>query len=110
MQKYKLKSWLGETIPLQVQWDTDIVANATLTIYGETSVVFEKTAPFIDNIATLDLTPAENTTIGTGNYKYLIKIEHPGGEIDIIPDSADIASCESGKCIAPDFKICEVLA
>lgn len=110
MQKYKLKSWLGETIPLQVEWDTDIVANATLIVYGATSVVFEKTAPFVENIATLDVTPTENTGIGAGVYKYLVKIEYPGGEVDILPDGADIAGCENGMCIAPDFEICEVPA
>lgn len=113
MQQYKLKAWLGETIPLQVEWDTDITADATIIIYGEEGIAFQKTAPFVDNVATLDISPVENTALGVGLFKYLIKVTYPEGDIDIIPDGVDVGGCTSctdHNCIAPDFEICGVPA
>ena len=108
MNDYKIKSWLGQTIPMTVEWDSEITADATILIYDKGSVVFEKTGAFQDNISTIDITPDESEQIGAGKYYYLIKIEHASGEVDIIPQGSNCDYCPGEECAAPEFEICEV--
>lgn len=109
MKQYNISAWLGETIPLQIQWDTPITADAILMVYNSTSQVFSKTVSFVDQVATLDMTAAENTSIGAGEYTWLVKIVYPNGDINIIPDTS--AKCAStGNCDKPGLYICEVIS
>ncbi len=108
MQKYRIKAWHGQTIPLAIEWDTDITAEATLLVYSGGVVVFQKTASFSDKIATLDVSAQENEDIGVGEYHYLIKITHDGGDVDILPEGADCSKCPGSYCEAPEFKVCGV--
>lgn len=109
MKQYNITSWLGETIPFQVQWDTDIAATVTLSIYSDTGAVFSKSVAFIDKLAVLDITPAENISIGTGSFEWLIKVEYESGEIDILPDTSRNCALY-GNCRKPLLVICEVVS
>lgn len=110
MQDYKLKVWVGETIPLEIEYDTDIDGTAELNVYDDTEVVLTKTANFVENVAVLDITAAECTTLGAGVFKYLVTVTYSGGDVDIIPESGDLNGCENGTCTAPELEICGVPA
>lgn len=108
MEKFKIISWPGETIPIEVEWDTDITAQCTLEIYGDTAKVFEKTVTFVNNIADVSLTPAENLQVGVGNYAWLVRVDYSDGSADILPDG--LVGCEGGDCSKPELIICEVVS
>lgn len=110
MEQYNTTAWLGETIPIEVHWDTDIEATATLLIFTETQEVFQKTAPFINNTADVTITPLENAGIGIGKYSWLVKITHFSGAVDILPDSGDDCDCDSGECPKPTLEICGIVS
>lgn len=108
MDKYKIVAWLGETIPLEVAWDTDITANCKIQVYDGLTMVFEKMRPFLNNVADISISPDENINIGSGDFTWLVRIEYPDGAIDILPDKS--SNCENGDCVKPEIVICEVVS
>lgn len=100
MDKYTITSWNGETIPLQVEWDSDIVADATINVYDADTVMYTKTVPFSDRTADLSVDAGE---IPVGKYGWLVKVEYPDGVIDLLPEAAqDCNECEKPLLIVKE--------
>lgn len=112
MENYKITAWFGETIPIEVAWDTDIAATATLLIQSDTAIVYEKTIDFVNNVANLDVPPEDAIGIGVGTFNWLIKINYPLGEVDIIPAPPTDCDCSDaeGNCPKPELEICGVVS
>lgn len=107
MEKYSITYWLGQTIPFEVEWDTDTAATAKLIIYYGSKTVFEKSASFVGRNVKLDITPTENASIGKGEYTWLIEVTYSDGSKDIIPppNLGGCNDCEDG-CDKPQLIIC----
>lgn len=102
MDKFNITIWDGETTPIQVEWATDITAQARLTVIQGGAEVYTNTQNFADNFVDLSIPP---NTLNVGSYNYLIYVEYPSGEIDALPDTC----CADGTCAMPTITVCEVV-
>lgn len=101
MDEYNLIYWSGETVIVQVEWDSDITAEATLVVSKDGVETLTKKAAFVDNFVDLSIAPGE---LETGLYNWHIMIEYPNGDIDILPEAQ--GDCEDGNCLLPTLEIC----